>query len=434
MPPIRTPAHARPLGFLDVACIGVNAIVGSSIFLFPGKLAALLGPASILAFGLTALLLSGVALCFVEASGRFESSGGPYVYARAAFGETAGFGIGWMCWVTSIFSWAAVANAVSSYLGYFDPAWAAPFAAKATAAAVIVSLAALNYRGVRQGAWASNFFTAAKLLPLAILVLAGLPRLASGIPGPLAPHGWAPMGKACFLAYFAFQGFEVVPVPSGEVADPKRNIPLAVGASLALAAGLYMMIQAVALAAHPGLAGSQRPLAEAAERLLGPVGAVLIVAGAVCSMAGFNSGTALVAPRYLTALSEDGHLPSFLAARHRVFRTPHRAVLLTSGLALAAALALDFARLVDFSNVVVCAQYLATCAAIPVLRRRLGPAPGFSVPGGLFLPLAGIAATMWLGGQGDMAQIRWSLAILMLGFVLRRAAAGTGGPRPQILK
>ncbi len=409
----------RPLGFWDAACIGVNAIVGSSIFLFPGKLAALLGPASVLSFGLTALLLSSVALCFAEAAGRFETSGGPYVYARAAFGDSAGFGIGWMCWATSILSWAAVANAVSLYLGYFGPGWTTPMAVKATAGGVIVLLTALNYRGVRQGAWASNFFTAAKLAPLLILALAGLPALAAASPGPIAPHGWAPMGKACFLAYFAFQGFEVVPVPSGEVADARRNVPRALLAAMALAAVLYMVIQSVAVAAHPGLAGSERPLAEVAERLLGPAGAALIVAGAVCSTVGFNAGTALAAPRYLTPLAEDGHLPGWLGGLHPIYGTPHRAILLTSGLALAAALGLDFARLVDFSNVVVCAQYLATCAAIPFLRKKLGRGQGYQVPGGILLPLAGIAATLWLGGQGDLAQIRWSLGLLALGFVLR---------------
>src|SRR5262245_38757833 len=98
--PAPATAAGRPLTLFDVTCIGINAIIGSSIFLFPGKLAALLGPASILSFALTGVLLITIGLCFAEAAGRFDGHGGPYIYSRAAFGEEVGFGIGWMCWIT----------------------------------------------------------------------------------------------------------------------------------------------------------------------------------------------------------------------------------------------------------------------------------------------------------------------------------------------
>ncbi|MFA6319249.1 MAG: amino acid permease, partial [Elusimicrobiota bacterium] len=90
----------RPLGFFDAYCIGVNAIVGTSIFLFPGLLMGLLGPVSPLAFLLTGLLLMPVALCYASAASLFDRGGGPYLYVRAAFGDAPGFGVGWMCWVT----------------------------------------------------------------------------------------------------------------------------------------------------------------------------------------------------------------------------------------------------------------------------------------------------------------------------------------------
>lgn len=421
---MNAPAPRRPLGLLDVTCLGINAIVGSSIFLFPGKLAGMLGPASILAFGLTGVLLISVGLCFAEAASRFDRAGGPYLYAREAFGGWVGFGIGWMCWVTQIVSWAAVANGIAVYLGHFG--LAGPSLVKGVAAAVILTMGALNYRGVKLGAWTSNAFTAAKLLPLAVFILAGLPRVSAGNYAPLAPQGWAPMGAACFLAYFAFQGFESIPVPSGEVDRPQRNVPLAVVGAMVFATLLYMLIQAVAVGVHPGLSASERPLADAAGLVLGPWGAGLIVLGAVFSTTGYNAGTALVSPRYLVALAEDGHIPEWFAARHERFGTPHGAVLATTGAAFALAMALDFGKLVDFSNIVVCAQYVATCAAVPLLRRRGRPEGALRLPGGPLLPLAGIAATLWLGAQGSVQEVRWSAAALALGVLLKLAFSRRG--------
>src|SRR5262245_15575723 len=139
------PGSRRPLNLLDVVCVGVNAVVGSSIFLFPGRLAGFLGPASFLSFGFTGLLLVSVGLCFAEASSRFERAGGSYLYAREAFGDWAGFGIGWMGWVTQVFSWAAVANGIAVYLGHWDAIWSRPAAAKAAAAGIILVMGTLNY-------------------------------------------------------------------------------------------------------------------------------------------------------------------------------------------------------------------------------------------------------------------------------------------------
>lgn len=420
----------RPLNLLDMTCVGVNAIVGSSIFLFPGRLAGFLGPASILSFGLTGLLLVSVALCFAEASARFDRAGGPYLYAREAFGDRVGYGIGWLCWVTEILAWAAVANGIAVYLGFFGPAFSAPWVVKATAAVVILGMGAINYRGVKLGAWTSDFFTAAKLVPLALFVLLGLPKVRLAHYAPFAPHGFAPLGSACFLAYFAFQGFEVVPVPAGEAENPRRNVPLAVIFSLALAAAVYMLVQSVAVGVHPGLAGSERPLADAAARIMGPAGAALIVLGAVLSTTGFCAGAALGGPRYLVALAEDLHLPPALAEPHARFNTPYRAVALTTFLTLAAALLLDFNRLVDISNVVVCAQYLSTCAAVPRLR-QLKAGSAFHLPGGLLVPVLGIGATLWLGAQGGRGELILSGVLLALGFALRKATAVYKGGRDR---
>lgn len=412
----------RPLSLLDATCIGVNAIIGSSIFLFPGRLAALLGPASILSFALTGLLLSPVALCFARAATLFSGHGGPYLYARKALGPAVGYGIGWMCWLTGIFSVAAVANGIAVYLGVFNPDWTTFLAVKTIAAGVILAMGIINYRGVKMGAWTSNFFTAAKLIPLALFVLAGIFYIDFRNFAPFAPHGLKPLGPACFLAYFAFQGFEVVPVPAGEVRDPQRNIPLALLGAMGFSALLYMLIQGVAVGVFPGLPDAERPLAQAAARVLGQGGAAMLALGAALSMIGFTAGSILGAPRYLVALAQHSDLPAALAETHPRFNTPHIAVALTTALALAAAVLLDFNKLVDFANVVVCAQYISTCAAVLLFRWAENSAVGWLSPASL-LPWFGIAATLWLGAQGGFEQIVWSAVLLIVGFAVRAIAA-----------
>jgi amino acid transporter len=411
----------RPLTRLHLAAMGVNAIVGSSIFLFPGLLAGMLGPASIAAFGLTALALAPVALCFAEASSSRDRAGGPSLYAQEAFGPTAGFAIGWLCWIVEVVSWAAISAGLSVYAVPFWPALGAPWAGKLVAALSIAALTAVNLLGARPGARLTTALTAAKLLPLLALALAGLPRLAAAPWRPFAPHGWSPLPGACFLAYFAFQGFEVVPVPAGEARDPARDAPFAVLTSLTVAAVLYALVQAAALATVPSLAGAKTPLADAGQALFGPAGKTLIAVGALVSMLGFTAGCALGGPRYLVGLSEERHLPGVFARPAARTGAPWAAILLTAAASLAASLALDFERLIDFGNVAIGAQYLATCAAVLADRRR-GRAAAFRAPGGFAVPLLGIAATAALSAQGGWRQFAAAAACLAAGFALRAGA------------
>src|SRR5258705_8414052 len=96
----------RSLTRFDVTCLGLNAIVGSGIFLLPDDLFREMGGLSPLAFVLCALGLLPVALCYAEAGSRVDRTGGPYVYASEAFGARVGFAVGWISFANAIFSFA----------------------------------------------------------------------------------------------------------------------------------------------------------------------------------------------------------------------------------------------------------------------------------------------------------------------------------------
>src|SRR5262245_18550342 len=142
----------RSLGRFDVICLGLNGIVGSGIFLLPDDLYRELGVLSPLAFACCAIGLLPIALCYARAASAYEKSGGPYVYASAAFGPRVGFSVAWMCFANSVFSFAAVASGAAAYAARLAPALSGAASQKALAVSIVGIYAALNYRGAKPGA------------------------------------------------------------------------------------------------------------------------------------------------------------------------------------------------------------------------------------------------------------------------------------------
>src|SRR5258708_5119664 len=168
-------APARALSFWDALGIGINGIVGSGVYLLAAPLAARAGPASVAGVVLCGALCVLIALCFAELSSMFERSGGPYVYARAAFGPVIGFAVGWLGACVGVLGLSAVANGLASQVAPFVPALSdRPWLRTGLALAVICGLGGINYRGVKAGGRTSTVLSAGKLLPLGALRPGGL--------------------------------------------------------------------------------------------------------------------------------------------------------------------------------------------------------------------------------------------------------------------
>ncbi len=314
----------RALTTFDAVCLGVNAVVGSGIYLFPGTLATALGPASIFAWLVTGLLCLPLALTFALLGAGEERTGGPFRYTELAFGNGAAFVVGWLAWVTSVISWAAVASALPSYLAPFVPALSDRGLARVLSSAIVLLLAALNVVGVKPGARLMDTLTLLKLVPLVIFVAVGLSALDTRHFQPVAPTGLGALPAMALMTLFAFQGFEVVGVPVGEVREPRRAVPRAVLISLLFPAFLYVLVQIVFVGV--GAPRSEAPLVAAAERFLGGPGGALLGFGGLVSMLGFSAGSALCTPRYLQALAEERLVPGLLARPHARFHTPAAAI------------------------------------------------------------------------------------------------------------
>ena len=361
---VRTHVTTRSLSGIHVTALGINAIIGAGIFMFPGTLAAKLGWYSIPFYLFCGLLLTLVALTFSSLAKLTERNGGPYVYAAMAFGPKTAFFVGWSAWVAALVSAGAVGGGISFYLNYFLAEPLSPEVIKMVSAGLILFFGTINYFGVNHGSLAMLILTIAKVVPLVAVALYGFiyADYSQIQPLPFDHLSTELIGQGLILAVFTCQGFEVVPLIAGEVKNAKKVIPTAIITSLWLAVGLYMILQ-IGIVSGPAV-GSSTPLATLAKHLWGDVGGSIIAMTGLISVIGFLSGIALGAPRYLSPLSEDGLLPKKICQEHPIYKTPSISVALTTGLSALFVLVQNVSELVSIAALSVALQYLFASFAL----------------------------------------------------------------------
>lgn len=411
----------RQLRFFDILCLGINGIVGSGIFLLPGKLLGGLGPLSILQFALCGLLFIIIALCFSEAASRVDRNGGPYNYVRIAFGPRAGFAMGWLIVVSMLFNFATLMVGLVGYAGTLDAfKWlSVGWNAEIVKAVLLAGLAWLNIRGVRLGADAVNLMTIAKIVPLVLFIAFGIFAIQSDNFVPFAPHGFAPMSAFILMTAFTYQSFEVAPVPAGDVQNPARVMPRAMIGALLFSIVLYVVIQTIIVGSGADIVNSEGPLADAARGFMGPWGGKMIAIGALISMTGYVAGSVLLAPRSLEILCEDGYLPKIGAHYHARYATPDVATIFVVVVVFAMSCVLNFESLVDIGSFVVVLQYAGTCLAVPILRKKIPDTKDtYRMPGNWLLPLLGAAISIYCASQIKIPELIWTLSAVVIGLIV----------------
>jgi APA family basic amino acid/polyamine antiporter len=408
----------RALGKWDLTAIGVNQVIGGAIFGLPAALALHLGAWSWIGIGLSGVLAMAVALNFAEAGSRFDGTGGPYLYTRAAFGRFISFEVGWMAWFVRVASWASVVNVLVDALGRYWPVLLQGWPRAALIAGVVVGIMMLNIAGIRQSATAVNLLTIGKLTPLAVFILVGLPHVSLGAlqPGPLP--AFDSITTAALLMIFAFGGYEVIPVPAGEARNPRRDVPFAMIMTILIVATVMTLAQIVTLGTLSDLVASKTrtPLADAALVFIGAWGALMMTAGTSVSVAGNNLGAAISGSRHLFALAENGDIPRVFARIHPRFRTPDFSIVFTCAVTLVLAVSGSFTYLAVVSAVGRLLVYAGTCAAVIALRRQ-SRAP-FTIPLGLTVPIVALLVCVGLLTQASYEQLRGGGLALIAGAVL----------------
>ena len=420
---------SRELGVRQFAANIFNYTVGSGIFLLPATAVLALGTAAPLAYVACAIVIGLVVLCFAENGSRVAATGGSYAYVETAMGPMFGFVAGCLVLTTGLFAASGILNGfVQSLFALFNvvaPAWIA----KVLIAALVGALVVINMRGVRNGARVLEAITLVKLLPLLLFVFIGFFFVEpANVAWTSVPDVSTILGSAGIMI-FAFSGIEGATVPSGEVKNISRTVPLAILLALGSITVLYLAIQFVALGIMGmDLAGTGRtPLADAAGVALGPGARIAMIAAAIISMFGYLSANMLSEPRGLFAMSRDGFLPAALTAVHPVFRTPNVAIVSYGIIVAVVALVGTFEWLTRFSNLAALSLYFLCAASTLVLRRRNVRSDGepFVIPGGPLVPVLACIAVVWLGietvrnqAEGGMNQLYAFLIVLAIIFAL----------------
>lgn len=363
-----TPSGRRALGFGALLTLGINGIVGVGIFFAPSEIARLLpGPASALAFGLTALLLLPVAWTYGRLGSAYPEDGGPYVWAREALGQRFAFGVGFVAYVSAVLSTSAVVSGLGQYLA---PELGFQSDGARTGFRIVTALlfSSVTLLGLRLSAWVWSLLTVLKVLPLLLLAASALPGV--GPAAPVAPWqlSYDGVARAALLAVFPLQGFEIVAVPAGEVRGGRSRVFLATVLSLLLAAALYVLLQLACVFALPKLAEASAPVVEAGTAVVHGSGASLFAAGANISAIGIAFGMFAMTPRYLAALGTADLLGTALGRERG--GVPVLALLLTTAAVVLLVSVTSLGGLFVLSSLAVLSQYAVSAVALFLLAGR----------------------------------------------------------------
>jgi amino acid transporter len=381
----------------DLVAITINGIIGAGIFGLPSKVYSLIGTYSLIAFVACALVVALIVFCFAEVSSRFQETGGPYLYAREAYAPAVAFEVGWLIWLVRVTAFAANCNLLINYLSFFWLSATTPLWRASVILLVVTVLAIINLLGIRQTTIVSNVFTVGKLVPIIIFVAAGMFFLNPVAYKFEALPETSKFSQSVLLLVYAFTGFEMATIPAGEIRDPQRSLPRALLIAILVVAILYIMIQVVCVGTLPGLAQSQKPLADAGSQFLGVAGGAIISAGAIVSIIGNLNILLLSGSRLTFAMAEQKQLPAFIGGIHRKFFTPWISILITAGVMLFLTLKTSFLQALTISAIARLVTYGATCLALPIFRARPEtPKALFRLPGGTVIAILSFLLIVWL--------------------------------------
>jgi APA family basic amino acid/polyamine antiporter len=357
----------RRLGLTDAVTIGLGSMIGAGVFAVFGPAARAAGAGLLIGLVIAAVIAFCNATASAQLASQYPTSGGTYIYGRERLGPWWGFAAGWGFVIGKTASCAAMALTVATY-ALPGPAWAQ----RLVAVAVVLGLAALNYRGVTKTAALTRLLVAASLAALIAVVAAITFRMLSGS-AQIAPDGLDNWGgtygvlQAAGLLFFAFAGYARIATMGEEVRDPRRTIPRAIPIALFIAVAVYLVVGLAALAAAgpTRLATAAAPLVEAVQAVGADALVPVVRIGAVVAASGALLALIAGVGRTTLAMARHRDLPGWLAAVHPRYRVPHHAELALAVVVSALVLTTDLRGVIGFSSFGVLVYYaIANAAAL----------------------------------------------------------------------
>ena len=432
----------RELGLASAVLLVVGGIIGSGIFFTPAEVAKALpsGGWILLVWAVGGVVALAGALTYAELGALFPEAGGAYVYIREAFGRLPAFLYGWMLLgIIATGAEAAVALGFANYLGRFVDT-SVIGGALPVAIVTVALVTALNYFGIKPGAFAQNTLTVAKIIALGLLIVAGFVfwmRLSGAPPVPSAPQPRSSLLVGLAAAFvpvlFTIGGWQQMNMVAGEIREPSKMIPRALLFGIAIVIAIYLGANIIYLRAlgRDGLAASSAVAVDTAVRMLGTAGATAMSVAAMLSMLGFLNVVILATPRIVYAMARDGVFFRQAASVHERHGSPHIAILVMGGWTVALLVAAQ-GNIGSLLSGVVFADWIffaLGAASVFVLRKKIyADERYYSMPWYPYLPAFFVVAACF----GIISAIVASPLTSLLGTVLLAAGAAVYRllPRP----
>lgn len=315
----------KHVGLTGATTTVVGFVIGTSIFVLPAQLAGTAGPAVVVSYGIACCIALLLCLVTAELGCRLPVNGGSFVVVAQHVGEAPAFLLMWTMILSIAIGMAAVAMGLANYFADVVP-FVPPKSIALTFVAVFI---VLNLIGLRTAIWTQALLTGAFLLAKGLFLATAWIPFQPGRLVPFLPNGLVGMLAAIVPAYFSFGGFSVLLEIGGEISNPRRNVPLAIGLSFVVVLGMYI---AVPLLLVGGLPWQELPnLTAPALTLIEPVAPswlsaivrVGILGGAITAI----NAVLLGYSRNLAAIAAAGFLPRVLARTGRRGGQPHAAIL-----------------------------------------------------------------------------------------------------------
>lgn len=402
----------RTINKLGIAVLAVNGLIGAGIFALPAGAAELSGDLSPWMFLVCALLMSLVIASFAQLSTGFDSTGGPVVYTKQAFGSHVSFQTTWLLYVGRLTALAANANALVLYLGFLYPPLSEGLLRIVSLISILSLLTVINLFGVKRTMSILKGITLLKIAPLLAFIIVGLFYLDKARLFTPPSISLSNVEATLLLLVYAFIGFEGALVPAGETKNPTKNIASALLMTLGCTAVMYFLIQSITLSVLPNLINSKAPVGEAAAVMVGGLGGVVITLTAIVSISGNLSTVIFTAPRMTYALAAQGDFPRWFAVLTEKEKIPKNAILFLVVIAAILATTGTFVWLAIISSLARLIGYFIAIASLIKLSPTLKQQHLWRLPLGILIPALALFICVWLAIQASVTS--WLMTLLFM--------------------
>jgi APA family basic amino acid/polyamine antiporter len=366
----------KDLSLFDTTSIVVGSVVGADIYIASAITAGLLGPFSLVVWVIAGIFATIIALVLAYCSYYVPKVGGPFAYVSEAFDDFYGFLTGWSMWIAEVVSLPVFAIAFVRYLDFIVPL--SGLQEILVKGLFLFGLTMVNIIGVKMAGRVNDLLTLVKLLPLLLLIVAGIlllftkPSLFVENYHPFAPLGLAATGPALVLIFWAYVGFELGTLPAAEVINPRTTIPKAIIIGMSIVAIFYLSTNFVVYGSvnWTVLAHTSIPLVLVGGVLLGASGALIMTIGALFSVSGSDESAMLGIGRLSYAMSIDGLFPRQFSKLHPVYGTPYIGLALQGILAFFLSLYTPLTSLISFAVFNLAFAFLLTCLSLVLLAKE----------------------------------------------------------------